>query len=590
MHCNDGTTDSTTPDQAFAFDQEHGGSQFELRPAQSAVEKPVRVHVAAGYRRCREFDAKVPGGKQQPGQDFCTFRIDEHHAVGVVADGVGQSFFGDIAARVAGRALIDFLWTRRANPPTDAEFSAFLNEQQPILADEVERKTLSDDLDPFLLAALMETKHKDGSQTVLGAVVLDLQARAANIYLLGDIIAIVHDASPTPWPWCADKHGRWASTDGIKGSIERETLSNVEAIMLKSDGAGPDWGLVLDDVVQHGHFVARAEQWAERDDVSFVLVASRGIELALPAPPVAVEPDSAVEPPPHDEPNTDRGPAEPRELRDAPPGEADRARTSANAEQPSRPAHATVRTEPTSRPFRRYAPRYEVIPTWRLGRLSIGITALIVVGWLLGSRPRPDWPAVIAVPIARSDADPHALMLGVPKTVDSSHAGHVRDFPWSIKPPVLVPDFARHFMALRGAPRTPPSEPGDEPVDTPDVCSAESPDSHAPLHVGPDAEAMRQPPSAAYSLLLALIDGDDSTPAARTLSITCSASGDSTFHTTIELVHGLTLLDHRFARGSYRCSFASGAFQDTMEFDLNDPRASGDEIACYLLTIAREDS
>jgi len=566
VHCNDGTTDSTTPDQAFAFDQEHGGSQFELRPVQSAVEEPVRVHVAAGYRRCREFDAKVPGGKQQPGQDFCTFRVDEHRAVGVVADGVGQSFFGDIAARVAGRALIDFLWTRRADPPTDVELSAFLNEQQPLLADEVERKTLSDDLDPFLRAALTETKHKDGSQTVLGAVVLDLQARAANIYLLGDITAIVHDASPAPWPWCADKHGRWASTDGIKGRIERETLSNVEAIVLKSDGAGPDWGLVLDDIVQHGHFVARAEQWAERDDVSFVLVASRGIELALPAPPVAV-PEPATEPP-HDEPSTDRGPAEPRALRDAPPAEIDIAPASANA--PSRPAHATVRTERTSRPFRRYARRYEVIPTWRLARLSIGITALIVVGWFLGSRPRPDWPAVIAVPIARNDADAHALMLGVPKIVDSSHAGRVRDFPWSIKPPVLVPDFARHFMALQhGVPRTPLSEPRGESIDTPGVCSAESP---------------------AQSVVFALVEASNAAPTTRALSITCNASGDSTFHTTIALVDGLTLLDHRFTRGAYRCSFESGAFQETMDFNLNDPRASGNEIACYLLTITREDS
>jgi hypothetical protein len=90
--------------------------------------------------------------------------------------------------------------------------------------------------------------------------------------------------------------------------------------------------------------------------------------------------------------------------------------------------------------------------------------------------------------------------------------------------------------------------------------------------------------------MLALVEASNAAPTTRTLSITCNASGDSTFHTTIALVDGLTLLDHRFTRGSYRCSFESGAFQETMDFNLNDPRARGDEIACYLLTITREDS
>src|SRR5262249_28181962 len=66
------------------------------------------------YARAAESSAA-----HQPGQDYLTFRRDHRTLVFALCDGVGQSFCGDIAARMVGDTLIEWLW--RIHPAeTDA--------------------------------------------------------------------------------------------------------------------------------------------------------------------------------------------------------------------------------------------------------------------------------------------------------------------------------------------------------------------------------------------------------------------------------------------------------------------------------------
>src|SRR6185295_2679194 len=63
------------------------------------------VSVSLGYRRCKDFDEG-----NQPGQDFASVRGDKHYIVGVVADGVSQSFYGNLAAAYLSQFLLGYLW------------------------------------------------------------------------------------------------------------------------------------------------------------------------------------------------------------------------------------------------------------------------------------------------------------------------------------------------------------------------------------------------------------------------------------------------------------------------------------------------
>src|SRR5215213_5656161 len=60
------------------------------------------VHVYLGYRRCAEFDEG-----NQPGQDYAVVRVGDGYVVGVVADGVSRSFYGNLAAESLSTWLVD---------------------------------------------------------------------------------------------------------------------------------------------------------------------------------------------------------------------------------------------------------------------------------------------------------------------------------------------------------------------------------------------------------------------------------------------------------------------------------------------------
>src|SRR4051812_13744902 len=57
-----------------------------------------------GYRRCREYDPK-----DGEGQDEVVLFTDRQRVIAVLADGVSQSFYGQLAAEVVVRGLGDYL-------------------------------------------------------------------------------------------------------------------------------------------------------------------------------------------------------------------------------------------------------------------------------------------------------------------------------------------------------------------------------------------------------------------------------------------------------------------------------------------------
>src|SRR5215210_3778356 len=59
------------------------------------------------YAYARSADTRTAG---DPGQDYLTFRYDDTTFAFALCDGVSQSFFGDLSARLLGDALLEWVW------------------------------------------------------------------------------------------------------------------------------------------------------------------------------------------------------------------------------------------------------------------------------------------------------------------------------------------------------------------------------------------------------------------------------------------------------------------------------------------------
>jgi hypothetical protein len=211
----------------------------------------------------------------QPGQDFVSFAAGEGYLTFAVCDGVGQSFYGDLAARFLGRHLLGWLDDDGESLPDierlAEELTAFLEALTNEATREVASVVISPDL-PELLREVLEEKREWGSETtfVCGRIDLprdDLPEGRLLLCWLGDSrlrlgkrntwgrqIVEVTDESPD----------RWSSARGlVKGTprltlqpLVPEGLTNVGNVLVYTDGLKlldkhtiPLGGKDLDDLI-----------------------------------------------------------------------------------------------------------------------------------------------------------------------------------------------------------------------------------------------------------------------------------------------------------------------------------------------------
>ncbi len=129
------------------------------------------------YAYARSADTRATGG---PGQDYLTFRCHEHSIAFALCDGVSQSFFGDLAARHLGDALVQWLWDG-IPAATDAEtirglLAGWLRELMPEASRLVNEQPIPEHL-PRMLVEVLEQKRRMGSETMFVAGRIDLPQR-----------------------------------------------------------------------------------------------------------------------------------------------------------------------------------------------------------------------------------------------------------------------------------------------------------------------------------------------------------------------------------------------------------------------------
>lgn len=252
--------------------------EWRARQAARAVESiehhlqsAPKATIRAGYRRCVEYDA-VDG----TGQDDAALRCDREYVVGVVADGVSQSFRGDLAARWVTSWLLEQLWRQREEPPEQGRLAAALEQHARDLEDKLADVEINRSLDAYMQRAL-DLNRRKGSQAVLGAFVLRISDGRLDVFLLGDIRGMVLSDGGVQRVAAADPKGRWAVPSRGALTLTHYRLEGVRTVWLASDGVKEEFfarleaeGLVTQQGVANSELEAEMERWAADDDVSFI--------------------------------------------------------------------------------------------------------------------------------------------------------------------------------------------------------------------------------------------------------------------------------------------------------------------------------
>lgn len=239
-------------------------------------------HYRLAYARAAESQAAG-----QPGQDYVAWRLGEGMAVLAVCDGVGQSFYGDLAARFLGDALVDWLW-REVPAATDAgALTALLAERlqawTAAATVQVQEYPLPEGL-PALQRQALEQKRAIGSQSMFAAARVDLpgpsqpQGRLI-VAWMGDVRLRLW-AGETEWVGQgapgSDSAQRWSTRVGpVRGLphllVQPLLAGGLSRLVAYSDGLAE-----LDRLAQPPSeaevqaAIARSAQAATSDDLSYL--------------------------------------------------------------------------------------------------------------------------------------------------------------------------------------------------------------------------------------------------------------------------------------------------------------------------------
>jgi hypothetical protein len=240
------------------------------------------------YAYARSADSKRA---DLAGQDYLAVREDGRRLAFVLCDGVSQSFFGDVAARVLGDALVDWLWERLAGGAGALDAAALqtgllarLRDLGAVVSAQVAALVLPETL-PRVVRDVLEQKRRLGSETTCAAGALDTTTdgggRLALAWLgdsrlrlwgpTGETTAVLGGAFLT--------RERWSSRRGPIGDLHVAVrpLAEVKSLASYSDGLATldqHASLALDNAALDA-LIAAASASPASDDVSFIQIAPR---------------------------------------------------------------------------------------------------------------------------------------------------------------------------------------------------------------------------------------------------------------------------------------------------------------------------
>lgn len=261
---------------------------------ETPVQSVQRARFGYRYAYSRSADSRASG---DPGQDSLVVQEDGIRLAFSLCDGVSQSFYGDLAARFLGNALVNWLWEYRKPISSETfrtELTAFLNGLVKEASAQVAAHPLPAGL-PEMLRQVLEEKRALGSETTFIAGLLDTTVGSLYLTWMGDsrlrlwgpqgeFTAQLGDAFHT--------QERWSTRRGCLGEVHffHLPLAHFHYLIAYSDGLAR-----LDSMMRRhlrdqsiNAFIEDALRRPESDDISFFecwLGGKRPVEKPpLPAP------------------------------------------------------------------------------------------------------------------------------------------------------------------------------------------------------------------------------------------------------------------------------------------------------------------
>lgn len=269
---------------------------------ESVVQMVRRQALAYRFAYARAADTRAAG---DVGQDYLTLREDAHSVVFALCDGVSQSFYGDLAARYLGDALVAWLGERL--PATmsanaiRAALTVYLRELTGPATERVQRQPLPSDIPPMLRDVLRE-KQSLGSESTFVCGRVDLPGPSFPDGRV--VLAWMGDSRLRLWQGddvhAADLGGdfetsqRWSTRRGPVGGDPSVFVApvaqgdrRVRRLMAYSDGLSTLDG-VDEDLSNYTlqDLITQAGKAATSDDVSFLEIWLETVPSYVEEPPL----------------------------------------------------------------------------------------------------------------------------------------------------------------------------------------------------------------------------------------------------------------------------------------------------------------
>ncbi len=255
-----------------------------------SIETPVTFVTAPGiylrYAYSRSGDSMA---NHIDGQDYLCFQHNDQRFVFVICDGVGSSFCGNLAARILGDGLLEWLWsvdiTYLGGEAALAEAAtSALNRLQKQAKHEVDDYRIPDQIPPLVRQAL-EAQRTYGSEAVFVALRVDhpsptIPDGLISLCWMGDSQMHVLDEQGTEidigGSW--DNANRWSTTQGVRGRMSTwmKELNHVGRIVAFTDGLATHAAKITgysDDYLDRQ--IRAGARMPTSDDVTFIDVVLR---------------------------------------------------------------------------------------------------------------------------------------------------------------------------------------------------------------------------------------------------------------------------------------------------------------------------
>lgn len=227
------------------------------------------------YAYARSTDSRANNSN---GQDYLEIRENQQRLIFVHCDGVGQSFFGDIAASFLGNYLSNWLW--HCDPTNQVEnlrwrLEEYLRSLTKVATEQVNNYELPLHL-PKIVRKSLESQRSYGSECMFVAGLIDVKLNRVFLARLGDIRVRLWESSimeKTAFRDTFSDTARWSTRSGLvhRCNVFLSPLQGFSRIATYSDGLAKldQWKGFMPRKQELDLLISQASNSPYNDDISF---------------------------------------------------------------------------------------------------------------------------------------------------------------------------------------------------------------------------------------------------------------------------------------------------------------------------------